>query len=167
MSYYIRALPNKKSEPKWKVQYVSFKKSDYKESQAKFPKKEWDISKTQWSALGFYRYMTLDEAKVRARQLNSHLEIKRQEVRLLKLEETNRLFQKRFDSVLPEKLYTAKRKMKLEQFNWLYLSVWLGLRPQEVDNLKNNELWRIEENSNPKILWVFQTKIISLPTEDR
>ncbi len=84
------------------MQYVSFKKSDYKESQAKFPKKEWDISTDRWSALGFYRYMTLDEAKVRARQLNSQLVIKRQEERLLKLEEANRIFQKRFDSVLPE-----------------------------------------------------------------
>jgi len=40
MSYYIGALPNKKSEPKWKVQYVSFNKLDYKDSKAKFPKKE-------------------------------------------------------------------------------------------------------------------------------
>lgn len=44
MGYYVRALSSKKCEPKWKVQYVSFKKSDYKNSQAKFPKKEWDIS---------------------------------------------------------------------------------------------------------------------------
>lgn len=62
---------------------------------------------------------------------------------------------------------TPKGKMLNEQFNWLYLSVWLGLRPQEVDNLKNNELWNIEETCNPKILWVFQTKIVSLPPEDR
>lgn len=294
MSYYIRALPKKKSEPKWKVQYVSFKKSDYKDSKAKFPKKEWDISTERWIALGFYRYLNLEEAKIRARQLNSQLEIKKQEERLLKSEEASRNFQKRFDSVLPEEfvsefekrfmrkrdsevdrgrrrtsramlvwkaaqkmivsigveptdwfyssyeiydyfnskkysiryiqtilkianlwgyfiskktgraflpisspkgyerarlidtyynktekvriasaplapedLYISKGKIKNEQFNWLYLSVWFGLRPQEIDNFKIKELWRIEENSNPKILWVFQTKIISLPTEDR
>lgn len=34
-------------------------------------------------------------------------------------------------------------KIKNEQFNWLYLSVWLGLRPQEIDNLKNKVLWNI------------------------
>ena len=102
MSYYIRALPSKKSEPKWKVQYVSFKKSDYKDSKAKFPKKEWDISTERWNALGFYRYMNLEDAKVRARQLNSQQDIKKQEERLLKSEETNRNFQKRFESVLPE-----------------------------------------------------------------
>lgn len=84
------------------MQYVSFKKSDYKDSKAKFPKKEWDISTDRWNALGFYRYMNLLEAKVRARQLNTQLEIKKQEERLLKLKETNRNFQKRFDSVLPE-----------------------------------------------------------------
>lgn len=43
----------------------------------------------------------------------------------------------------------------------------MGLRPQEVDNLKNKELWNIEENCSLKILWVFQTKIVSLPHEDR
>ncbi len=92
MGYYVRALPNKKSEPNWKVQYVSFKKSDYKDSKAKFPKKEWDISIDRWCALGFYRYMTLEEAKVRARQLNSQLEIKRQEEQFLKIEEKNQVF---------------------------------------------------------------------------
>lgn len=294
MGYYVRALPNKKCEPKWKVQYVSFKKSDYENSTAKFPKKEWDICTYRWCALGFYRYMTLEEAKVRARQLNSQLEIKRQEEQLLKIEEKNQIFRTRFDSMLPiefvsefekrfmrkrdsevdrgkrrtsramhvwkaaqkmivavgieptdwfystyeiydyfyskkfslkyiqsilkianlwgyffckktgraflpvatpkgyerarlieayfnktekgrvgslplspENLYTSKGKILNEQFNWLYLSVWMGLRPQEVDNLKNKELWNIEENCSPKILWVFQTKIVSLPHEDR
>ena len=54
----------------WKVQYVSFKKSDTKDSVAKYPKKEWDIAKDRWLAIGFYKYMTLDEAKARASQLN-------------------------------------------------------------------------------------------------
>ncbi|TNF00008.1 MAG: hypothetical protein EP326_07125, partial [Deltaproteobacteria bacterium] len=76
MGYYVRALPQKKSEPKWKVQYVSFKKKDTKGSTAKFPKKEWDISKDRWTALGFYKYMSVEEAKVRARQLNSQLDLK-------------------------------------------------------------------------------------------
>lgn len=101
MGYYVRVLPNKKCEPKWKVQYVSFKKSDYKNSQAKFPKKEWDISTDRWCALGFYQYMTREEAKVRARQLNSQLEIKRQEEQLIKIEEKNQIFRTRFDSMLP------------------------------------------------------------------
>ncbi len=294
MGYYVKTLPKKKTEPKWKVQYVSFKKSDIKHSVTKYPKKEWDIAKDRWLALGFYKYMTLDEAKARASQLNSQLEIKRQEERLIKIAEESKNFQRRFDSVLPdefvgefekrfmrkrdsevdrgkrrtsramiiwkaaqkmivsigieptdwfystceiydyfhskkysiryiqsilkianlwgyffckktgraflpvatpkgyermrlidayynkseklrtasgpltpEDLYTSKGKIKDEQFNWLYLTVWLGLRPQEVDNLKNEELWKIEESNKRKILWVFQTKIVALPYEDR
>ncbi|TNF28846.1 MAG: site-specific integrase [Deltaproteobacteria bacterium] len=294
MGYYVRALPQKKSEPKWKVQYVSFKKKDTKGSTAKFPKKEWDISKDRWTALGFYKYMSVEEAKVRARQLNSQLDLKRQEERIIEIEKKNEKFQKRFDSYLPEEfvaefekrfirkrdsevdkgkrrtsramhiwkaaqkmivsinvepsdwyysiydiydyfhskkysiryiqsiikianlwgfyfckktgrpflqiptpkgyermrlidayyskeqycrkpseplepdnLYTAKGQIKNEQFNWLYLTVWFGLRPQEVDNLKKKELWKIEEFNGKKVLWLFQTKIVALPYEDR
>lgn len=38
----------------------------------------------------------------------------------------------------------------------------------EVDNLNNDEHWRVEILPNGrKILWVYQTKIIALPPEDR
>jgi hypothetical protein len=42
-----------------------------------------------------------------------------------------------------------------------------GVRPQEVDNLKKKELWKIEEFNGKKVLWLFQTKIVALPYEDR
>ena len=45
MGYYVRKLANRKTEPKWKIQYVSFKKADTVGSTTKYPKKEWDISK--------------------------------------------------------------------------------------------------------------------------
>jgi integrase len=68
-------------------------------------------------------------------------------------------------SVLLDK---AKDKIQSKQFNWLFLSIWFGLRPQEIDNLKNKDFWRVESaSSKKKVLWVFQTKIISLPPEDR
>ena len=50
------------------------------------------------------------------------------------------------------------------------LPVWLGLRPQEIDNLHNLSLWKLEKNSTSTgkdILWVFQSKIVALPPEDR
>jgi hypothetical protein len=48
------------------------------------------------------------------------------------------------------------------------LTVWLGLRPKEVENLRDENLWRIETLiTGRKILWVFQTKVIALPPEDR
>lgn len=68
----------------------------------------------------------------------------------------------------PEHLEIHNGKINRHNFNWLYLSVWFGLRPQEIDNLKNKESWRIETLINGrKILWVFQTKIVALPPEDR
>ena len=122
MGYYVKTLPNNKTEPKWKVQYVSFKKSDTKHSVAKYPKKEWDIAKDRWLALGFYKYMSLDEAKARASQLNSQLEIKRQEERLIKITEESKNFQRRFDSVLPdefvgefEKRFMRKRDSEVDR----------------------------------------------------
>lgn len=294
MGYYVKSLPSKKSEPKWKVQYVSFKKQDVINSLAKKPKKTWDITKDRWTGLGFYKYMTLEEAKSRANQLNTQLHVRRQEERIKELEDKNRAFQKRFDSVFPDEflveferrfikvrdndvdsgrrrtsrarvvwkaaqkmivaigldpsdwfyslydiydyfysvgysiryassvlkfanlwgfyfckktgraflpipfprgyersrlieayyeksntkrkpskplepqnLYSAKGRMKEEQFNWLYLTVWFGLRPKEVDNCKDDSLWKIEEHNDRKILWVYQTKIIALPPDDR
>ncbi len=46
--------------------------------------------------------------------------------------------------------------------------VRFGLLPKEIDSLHNPEKWKIETLPNGrKILWVFQTKIIALPVEDR
>lgn len=294
MGYYVRSLPTKRTEPRWKVQYVSFKKKDSIHSKAKYPKKEWDISKDRWCSLGFYKYMSIKEARVRARQLNSRLEIKRQEERFLKNSKQERMLQIKFSSVLPSEfveefeqrfirkrdsevdsgrrrssrartiwkaaqrliveinkdpsdwyytfyevydyfftnqysigytqsilkianlwgyfyckklgraflpiplprgyermriieeharstrnnrrasdsinpseLYKAKFKLKTNQFNWLYLSVWLGLRPKEIDSLKNEKYWRVSREGKVLVLWVYQTKIVSLPPEKR
>lgn len=296
MGYFIRPLPWKKSDPKWKVQFVSYKKNDAKESQALKPKKEWDVEKTKWKNLGFHSLMNLEEARVRAKQLNAQAFLKEQErrVQLRRIEDEQNI--KRYDSVLPIEfvnefearfvqardsetkrgirkksraysLWKAAQKVIIElqidpsdwfysiheiydhfhrrrlslrytnailkfvnlwgffiskklarpfhpipvprgyerqrileafyekdrtsvavpskeispecldevrgllnqlNFNWIYLSVWFGLRPQEVDNLKDKNLWRVETlATGRKILWVFQTKIIALPPEDR
>jgi hypothetical protein len=37
------------------------------------------------------------------------------------------------DSLTPELLEFIKPKISIERYNWLYLSVWLGLRPEEID----------------------------------
>lgn len=296
MGYFVRALPWKKSLPRWKVQFVSYKKEDIKNSPAKKPKKEWDIENTRWRSLGFHSLMTVEEAKVRARQLNAQRCLKEQEkrIQLRKLEDAQSA--RRFDSVLPMEFvaefeqrfirirdsetikglrrksrayviwkaaqrviyelqidpsdwlyssheiydYFHRRKLSLRysfailkfvnlwgffiskklarpfhpipvprgyerqrlldafyekdrtkcsvpskeinpeqlaevhgklnqpNFNWIFLTVWLGLRPQEVDNLQDRSLWRVEMLANGrKLLWVFQTKIIALPPEDR
>lgn len=82
--------------------------------------------------------------------------------------EKNRNSRKASDPLLPEVLYESREKINQENFNWLYISVWLGLRPQEVDNLHDPELWKIETPVvGRKVFWNFQTKIIALPPEDR
>jgi len=68
----------------------------------------------------------------------------------------------------PEILKQASSRMNRLNFNWLFLSVWFGLRPKEIDNLHHKDLWSTETLPNGRIvLWVYQTKIISLPPEDR
>lgn len=295
MGYYVRLLSWKKSAPNWKVQYVSYKKADSQDSNAKKPKKEWDVNPDRWRALGFHKSMTIEEARARAKQINAQDFLKGQEERIKKLEEEEAQLIKRRDSVLPiqfveefekrfvksedaqtlsgkrkrsrasyiwnsakriifklqiepsewfyyskevydyfyqeqislhyassilnfsnlwgfficrklgkpflpiqkprgyerqriidafyekerrsrrpsrglspEELNSIRGRINQENFNWLFLSVWLGLRPQEIDNLKNQDFLRLETPMHgKKILWVFQTKIIALPPEDR
>jgi hypothetical protein len=295
MGYYVRHLAWKKSAPQWKIQFLSYKKEDHPDSKALKPKKEWDVPKERWRALGFHSSLTLEEARVRARQINAQRYLKRQEERIRKHElDRNQLtlrataaiprefaaeFERRFvrhrDSettngkritsqarivwgaaqkfvlamqvdpsewfyalpeiydyfcqkglsvryvhaiikmanlwgyfisrklarpflaipmprgyerqrlleahyqqprrvrrpsapLCPQVLAEASGRMNTPNFNWLTLSVWFGLRPKEVDNLHDPELWSVETLGNGrKILWIFQTKIIALPPEDR
>ncbi len=80
----------------------------------------------------------------------------------------NRKCRKASDPLPPEVLNEVRGKMNQANFNWLFISVWLGLRPQEIDNLHDHTLWKIEEPLvGRKIFWNFQTKIIALPPDDR
>jgi len=68
----------------------------------------------------------------------------------------------------PQVLTIASKKLNRANFNWLYLTVWFGLRPQEVDNLRRKDTWAIEASgSGRRVLHVFQTKLAALPLEDR
>jgi len=296
MGYYVRFLPRKKKAPVWKVQFVSYKRSDRPGSTSNEERKRaWDISKDRWRALGFSPVMTIEDARVRARQLNAQLKIKHQEERIREIQKKRVSFQMRHEATLPEEFvaefeerfvrprsvfsdeqkkrigqrrYTAcyaaqkiivqagieptnwyfhpgvfydlfyerkysfgyvknilammnlwgdfftrklahpfaplrpprgyekkrileayyqkkhrrqpsrsttpehlemmKGHINQQNFNWLYISVWLGLRPQEIDNLKDDGMWKVEIlPTGRKVFWVFQTKIIALPPEDR
>jgi integrase len=51
-------------------------------------------------------------------------------------------------------------------YNWLYLSVWLGLRPNEVDRLlepAGKKTWYFEDD----VLWVYQSKLVGIPAAER
>jgi hypothetical protein len=71
-------------------------------------------------------------------------------------------------SITPEHLAMIEGRINIKNFNWLCISIWFGLRPQEIDQLNQASMWKIEIlPTGRKILWVFQTKIIALPPEDR
>lgn len=295
MGYYIRALSCKKSDPKWKVQYISRKKEDTKTSAAKFPSRTWDIPQDRWRGLGFFKHMTIGEARDIAKALNAKAHLKRQEEQLRKFQlqltqeqlanaaflpdefvaefegrfirsrdsetesgrrrtsrahiiwrtaqrmirtigippsewfehsyeiydwfyhqqysisylvkiirlanlwgyffckktgkpflaiplprgyERKRLVDAYHSSgkskrkasapITPIQLQQARMRMSAENFNWVFLSVWLGLRPKEVDSLKDSEHCRVQTlDRGQKVLWVYQTKIFSLPPDDR
>lgn len=68
--------------------------------------------------------------------------------------------------ITPEQLETTLQLISPEAYNWLYISIWLGLRPDEVDSLLEPSgpiTWRLEKN----ILWVFQNKLKGIPTKDK
>ena len=103
MGYYARKLKEKKHSPDWKVQYISCKRKDQSpDSKSKNPKRTWDIPSERWRPLGIHASMSFEEVKVRVKQLNSQLRMKRQEEQIKKLRDTQNDFQLRHQSMLPE-----------------------------------------------------------------
>lgn len=75
------------------------------------------------------------------------------------------------DPLTPERLESARSKLDSELFNWVYLSVWFGLRPLEVDLLKkpsSRRTWFVErEPDGVQVLWIYQSKLTRIPFEQR
>lgn len=72
------------------------------------------------------------------------------------------------DPLQPHQLENAKSSLEKKNYNWLYLSVWLGLRPLEIDQLKDSRKFKLKKRPDGKYeLWVFQTKLTSLPNRYR
>lgn len=69
----------------------------------------------------------------------------------------------------PQHLVKAKSRMKEEQYNWLFISFWFGLRPREVDALVNGEgsHWQLEIQKGKKVLKVYQPKLINIEKDRR
>jgi hypothetical protein len=123
MGYFIKHLPLRKSAPNWKVQFVSYKKADLKpECRAKKPKREWDIKRPRWQELGISTFMTIEEARARAKQLNAQDHLRKQEEQLRKLNEERIVRQHRYDATMPsefvaefESRFVRKRDSQTEQ----------------------------------------------------
>ena len=71
--------------------------------------------------------------------------------------------------ITPEDLAKAKSKLQKADYNWVWISLWFGLRPAEVDNLTDETKFRLEEDPARKltVLWVYQPKLSSLPRDER
>lgn len=69
--------------------------------------------------------------------------------------------------IAPSDLDMAKSKLKTEHYNWLYISIWFGLRPSEIDQLLKPDSYKIEMEGSVKVLYVYQTKLSSIPRADR
>lgn len=71
------------------------------------------------------------------------------------------------DPLTPEMLEKQKSHLLEENYNWLFLSVWFGLRPFEIDGLKNSNNWKLDNNGRRALLRVYQPKLITVPRADR
>jgi integrase len=74
----------------------------------------------------------------------------------------------------PQKLEKIKDQLKPEQYRWLYISVWAGLRPKEIDLLQNSsdaERYKVTstmvEKRNVPVLEVYQSKLASVHRDHR
>ena len=74
------------------------------------------------------------------------------------------------DPLTPEVLALLKDKLPVEQYNWLYISLWFGLRPIEVDLVIRDRArrdWSIEVGEGCDVLRVYQSKLTSLKHDER
>lgn len=58
-------------------------------------------------------------------------------------------------------LEKAKSNLNEEHYNWLYVSLQFGLRPSEVDSLKQSEgkAWKVTRENGYEVLNVYQSKL--------
>lgn len=78
---------------------------------------------------------------------------------------------KKSKRLTPEMLEAQKSNLLVENYNWLFVSVWLGLRPEEVDTLVKPEpgfeSYLTEASDETPILNVYQPKLAYLEDEDK
>lgn len=68
------------------------------------------------------------------------------------------------EALTPEALEQARSRLPEAQWRWLYLTVWLGLRPPEADRITEAKLTKEQGVS---VLWVYQSKLRGVRKEDR
>lgn len=72
--------------------------------------------------------------------------------------------------LMPIDLNKQEGNFKPEQFRWLFISLWFGLRPGEVDALlmeNEGKRWKLEETEDYQVLCIYQTKLTKVAREKR
>lgn len=66
-------------------------------------------------------------------------------------------------------LRDLKSEVAADIYNWFFLSVYLGLRPEEVDSLKDKTKYKLslDEATGVKVLWVYQSKLQAVAKDKR
>ncbi len=67
----------------------------------------------------------------------------------------------------PEMLESSKSSLKPAQYRWLFLSVWFGLRPSEVNAVSQGTNFQIQRHGKVTVLAVYQPKLSALPRAER
>lgn len=66
------------------------------------------------------------------------------------------------DRITPKELESAKGTMDQAHYNWIFISLWFGLRPEEVDQLKKplpGYKYFLESHDGVDVLVVYQSKL--------
>jgi hypothetical protein len=76
------------------------------------------------------------------------------------------------DPLTPELLAARADKLKVPgNYEWLAVSLWFGLRPEEVDQLmaKDSTQWYVERDRalGIDVLWVYQPKLVAIERDKR
>ena len=69
--------------------------------------------------------------------------------------------------ITPDKLASISTPMPNEsQYNWLYCSIWAGLRPDEVDHLTDPKRTNVRMVRGTPILGIYQAKLKNIPDRE-
>lgn len=79
-------------------------------------------------------------------------------------------YQGESDPLTSEMLKKIKKDLIVEgNYEWLFISIWFGLRPSEIDSLINSKNFEVkfDHENNVDVLWVYQSKLGNIDREKR